>query len=334
MANCGFNRLTERRLCATRKSKATFISDSQFMPSDSAFDLSTIPPQTGRIAIVTGANTGLGYETALGLATTGAKVILACRNRDKAKQAQAQILRQVPNAQLELIPLDLSLLASVREFAQQYRDRHSRLDLLINNAGIMFPPYSVTEDGFESQFAVNYLSHFLLTSLLLDLMPDSPDSRIISLSSNAHKFGNINFNDLQSEQTYSAVSAYGQSKLACLLFANELNRRLHQSDRQIRSLCAHPGVSNTELPRYIPKAIQLLLRLTPLPYMAHSPDKAAQPTLYAALQRDIAGGEYVGPQGVLEMSGPPGKAPQSDTAQDEAIAQRLWQVSERLVGLS
>ncbi len=295
-----------------------------------SFDLHTVPSQQGKIAIVTGANTGLGYETALGLANTGMKVIMACRNLEKAEQAKAAILSQIPNAELEVMRLDLSKLTSVRAFAKEYRDRHSKLNLLINNAGIMVPPYEQTIDGFESQFSVNYLSHFLLTSLLLDLMPNSAESRIVSLSSNAHKFGKINFDDLQSENKYSAIAAYGQSKLACLIFANELERRLKTKDSQILSTCAHPGTSNTELPRYIPKAVQFLLRLTPLPYMAHAPEAAAQPTLYAALADDVKGGDYFGPQGRAEMSGPPGKAPQSEAARDEAISQQLWTVSEQL----
>lgn len=297
-----------------------------------SFQLSSVPSQSGKIAIVTGANSGLGYETSLGLAKTGMKVIMACRNLDKAEQAKANILSQIPKADLEVMHLDLKQLASVRDFAGSYRDRHPQLNLLINNAGIMFPPYEKTEDGFESQFAVNYLSHFLLTAMLIDLMPDSAESRVVSLSSNAHKFGKINFDDLQSESQYSSVIAYGQSKLACLVFANELNRKLQNQGRKILSVCAHPGVSNTELSRYIPRVVQLLLRLTPLPYMAHSPDKAALPTLYAALGTDIEGGDYLGPQGALEMSGPPGKAPQSDPAQDEAIAQQLWQISQAITG--
>lgn len=296
------------------------------------FNLNSIPSQQGKIAIVTGANTGLGYETALGLAQVGMTVILACRNEAKAQQAKTNILTQLPNAQLDIIPLDLSQQASVRAFAQQYRSQHSHLNLLINNAGIMFPPYSATADGFESQFAVNHLSHFLLTSLLIDLMPDTAESRIVSLSSNAHKFGKINFDDLQSETQYSAVAAYGQSKLACLLFANELQRKLTAQNKSILSVCAHPGVSNTELARYIPKAIQLLLWLTPLPFMAHSPQKASLPTLYAALADDVKGGEYFGPQGALEMSGKPGRAPKAAHGQDEASAQKLWDISEQLSG--
>lgn len=295
-----------------------------------SFDLDQIPAQPNKIAIVTGANTGLGYETAKGLAQKGMKVILACRNLTKAEQAKTDLLSQVPQAELEVMKLELSRFASVRAFAAAFRDRYSQLNLLINNAGIMFPPYEKTQDGCESQFEVNYLSHFLLTSLLLDLMPNSAESRVVSLSSNAHKFGKINLDDLQSEQKYSAVGAYGQSKLACLMFANELSRKLQAKGSRILSVCAHPGVSNTELARYIPQAVQFLLRLTPLPYMAHEPEAAAQPTLYAALAENVQGGDYFGPQGTAEMSGPPGEAPQSSTARDEALAQRLWTVSEQL----
>ena len=295
------------------------------------FSLSQIPSQQDKIAIVTGANTGLGYETALGLAKTGMKVVMACRNLEKAEQAKAQILAEAPEAELEVMSLDLSELQSVRSFSEAFRQRHAQLNLLINNAGIMFPPYEVTEDGFESQFAVNYLSHFLLTALLIDLMPDSSESRVVSLSSNAHQFGRINFEDLQSERDYSAVGAYGQSKLACLMFALELNRRLMAQGKKILSVCAHPGLSETELARHIPDWVQMLLRLTPLPLMSHPPKAAALPTLCAALGPDVKGGEYFGPQGLFETSGEPGRAAIAKHAQDKAAAETLWKVSKKLV---
>lgn len=296
------------------------------------FDLNMIPSQRGKIAIVTGANTGLGYETTLGLAKRGMKVVMACRNLEKAEQAKAQMMAEVPDAALAVMHLDLSELGSVRSFAQKFLQDYSQLNLLINNAGIMFPPYSATADGFESQFAVNYLSHFLLTALLIDLMPDRTDSRVVSLSSNAHQFGRINFEDLQSEQSYSAVGAYGQSKLACLMFARELQRRLTAQGKQILSVCAHPGLSETELPRHIPGWVQMLLRLTPLPLMSHSPQAAALPTLYAALGSDVQGGEYFGPQGLFETRGEPGRAVVAKHAQDQAAAERLWRVSGELIG--
>ncbi|BAW97028.1 oxidoreductase, short chain dehydrogenase/reductase family [[Synechococcus] sp. NIES-970] len=294
------------------------------------FDLSTMPSQSGKKAIVTGANTGLGFETALGLAKTGCTVILACRDDAKANTAKTQILAQVPTATLETMPLDLSQLASVRAFAASYRQHHQTLDLLINNAGIMFPPYSQTVDGFESQLGVNYLGHFLLTGLLLDLMPDRPESRVVSLSSNAHKFGQINFQDLQSEQSYSATAAYGQSKLACLIFALELQRRLTAQGKQILSVAAHPGLAPTELGRYMPAFLTNILRFTLLPLMAHSVPQGALPTLMAALEPTAQGGDYYGPQGFGETSGPPGKASMTSQAQDEAIAQQLWKISEQL----
>lgn len=295
-----------------------------------AFNLQTIPSQKGKIAIATGSNTGIGYETALGLAQTGMKVIMACRNLDKAEQAKQQILTQVPEAELEVMALDLSQLSSVRVFADTYRQRFSRLDLLINNAGIMVPPYQKTEDGFESQMGVNYLGHFLLTALLLDLMPDTAEARVVSLSSNAHKFGRIDFDDLQSEQNYSRMGAYAQSKLACLMFANELNRKLVAAGRKMLSVGAHPGGSETELSRHMSNAEITLLKLTGLALITHSPAEAAQPTLYAALAPDVSGGEYFGPRGFLEMSGKPGKVAQSKLAQNPEIAQKLWQVSRAL----
>ena len=296
------------------------------------FDPAALPPQSGRIAIVTGANTGIGYETALALAKTGMTVVLACRDLSKANQAQAQIQAQVPGADVIVMPLDLSQLASVREFAGAYRDRFARLDLLINNAGVMGPPYRQTEDGFEQQMGVNYFGHFLLTELLLDLMPNTPESRVVSLSSNAHKMGQIDFSDLQSESSYSPMGAYAQSKLACLMFALELDRRLKEGDRRVLSVCAHPGGSPTELGRHIPAAMALLLRFTLLP-LTHSPDQAALPTLYAALSPEVEGGDYFGPQGFLEFSGEPGPVSPSSGAQREDVARELWTQSERLVGL-
>jgi NAD(P)-dependent dehydrogenase (short-subunit alcohol dehydrogenase family) len=296
------------------------------------FDLKAVPSQRGKKAIVTGANTGLGFETALGLAKIGCTVILACRNETKANAARAKILEEIPTADLEVMALDLSQLASVRTFANDYRQKYQTLDLLINNAGIMFPPYGRTIDGFESQLGVNYLGHFLLTGLLFDLLPDTSAARIVSLSSNAHKFGNLNFQDLQSEQGYSATAAYGQSKLACLIFALELQRRLTAQGKKMISVAAHPGLAPTELGRYIPEFLTSILRFTILPLMAHSVPQGALPTLMAALNPAAQGGDYYGPQGFGETSGPPGKAVISAQAQDKAIAQQLWEVSEQLTG--
>lgn len=299
-----------------------------------AFDLAGIRSLQGKIALVTGANTGLGYETAIYLAQKDCKVIMACRNSEKAEQAKAKIEAKVPGADLDILQIDLSDLSSVRAFAHTFRQQYHRLDLLINNAGIMWPPYALTVDGFESQMAVNYFGHFLLTALLIELMPDAPDSRVVSLSSNAHRLGSgkINFDDLQSEQNYSKTGAYAQSKLACLMFGNELQRRLAQAGKKILSVTAHPGVSNTELARHMPQYQVQLIQYTIGPLLCHAPDQAALPTVMAALDPDAQGGEYFGPQGFMEMKGQPGRATQSDYAQNQAAATQLWDVSEDLTG--
>jgi NAD(P)-dependent dehydrogenase (short-subunit alcohol dehydrogenase family) len=246
------------------------------------FRVDDIGSQKGRIAIVTGANTGLGYATTKALAGTGMKVIMACRNLEKAVAARNMILNDHPGSDLQILVVDLLRLSSVREFAAEYLRRFDRLDLLINNAGIMIPPYMKTEDGFESQMGVNYFAHFLLTGLLFDTISKTPGSRIVSLSSIAHKRARINFDDLNWEKRYSPLKAYGQSKIACLLFAFELNRRIQKAGLGTFAVAAHPGISFTELMRHIPTAFMSIAR--PLGNLfAQSPEKGALPTLYAAL---------------------------------------------------
>ena len=290
------------------------------------------PSQAGRIVIVTGANTGLGYETALSLAQQGAKVIMACRNLSKAKAAKARIEKVVPAADLEVMEIDLSNLNSVHKFADAYQSKYDRLDVLINNAGVMMPPYTKTEDGFELQFEANYLGHFLLTGLLLDTLLKTADSRIVTLSSIAHKNGKINFEDLQSEKAYDASAAYGQSKLACLMFTFELQRRLEKAGhRQTISTAAHPGIATTELARHMPKLLYAVLKYTVAPFLTHAPSEGAQPTILAAIGQ-AEGGDYFGPTGFKEMKGKAGKANSTELSKDEAIAQRLWKASEKLVG--
>ena len=296
------------------------------------FCLENVPSQSGRVAIVTGANTGLGYETTLGLAQTGATVVMACRSLTKAEAAQQQILQQIPSATLDILPLDLSDLSSVRHFADLFRQKYNRLDLLINNAGIMIPPYGKTMDGFESQLGANHLGHFLLTALLVALMPDAAESRVVSLSSIAHKRGVINFSDLQSEKSYSKTAAYAQSKLACLMFTDELQRRLDKAGKKLLSVCAHPGGSPTELSRNMSKTLSLFVEVVIVPLFTHPVDQGALPTLMAALDKAVRGGEYFGPQGFMEMRGEPGRATRAKQACDEDVARRLWEVSERLTG--
>lgn len=294
-----------------------------------SFSLDKVPSQKGKTAIVTGANTGLGYETALGLASKECKVVMACRNKDKAEKAMADIRKEVPNADLEFIKLDLNSLKSVREFAKAYAEKHDKLDLLINNAGLMIPPLMRTEEGFESQFGVNHLGHFLLTNLLFPIINKTENVRIVSLSSIAHKSGRIHFDDPNWEKSYSKIDAYNQSKVACLMFAYELQRRLNDSGSNVISVAAHPGVSDTELGRYIPKVLYYVFKpITPL--FTHPPKQAAQPTLMAALDENVVGGDYYGPTGFNEMKGEPGKAPSTGYSKKRDEAAKLWELSEKL----
>jgi NAD(P)-dependent dehydrogenase (short-subunit alcohol dehydrogenase family) len=290
------------------------------------------PTQTGRIAVVTGANSGLGYETALGLAAKGCTVVLACRNAAKAEDAKDGILAKHPQALVACMALDLGSLKSVRKFAAAYSQRYATLDLLINNAGIMMPPFALSEDGFESQLAANYLGHFALTGQLLPLITRTPNSRIVSLSSLAHKWGGtIRFDDLHFKRGYDKRLAYAQSKLACLMFAYELQRRLTRSGHTTLSVAAHPGVSSTNLFQHLPRLVHVFAPLTALVFQ--SAQSGAQPTLYAALGDDIQGGDYCGPQSMGEMRGDPVKVGSSRGSRDEAVAGKLWGVSEELTGV-
>ena len=286
----------------------------------------------GRTAIVTGANTGLGYATALGLAKKEMKVIMACRSLERAERAKTRIEGVVAGADLEIMLIDLSNLASVRQFASDFRKKYNRLDLLINNAGIMVPPYSKTVDGFESQMGANYFGHFLLTGLLLDTITGTPGSRIVSLSSLAHKKGVIDFDNIHWDRDYSPWGAYRQSKIACLLFAYELQRRLEKGGFTTISVAAHPGVTITDLPRNYPKLLQYTL-LPIISLFMHSPDRGALPTLLAALGSDVKGGDYYGPMSKSEWKGEPGKAESTPYSHDEEVAKRLWALSEELTGL-
>ncbi|SEI88578.1 NAD(P)-dependent dehydrogenase, short-chain alcohol dehydrogenase family [Cyclobacterium xiamenense] len=296
--------------------------------------ISTLPSQERRVIVVTGANAGLGYETTLALAKKGARVVMACRSSSKARTAREALLKEAPNAELDILELDLSSLQSVRNMAAKFQASYDRLDVLINNAGVMMPPYTRTEDGFELQFMSNYLGHFLLTGLLLPSILKTPASRIVSLSSIIHKRGQINFEDLQSEKSYSAQNAYAQSKLACLLYAYELQRRLEKAGHtDTLSTAAHPGIATTELGRHMPRFLFALLTNTIGPFIAHSSREGAKPSLLAAIG-EATGGDYFGPTGFRELKGKPGKASSSDLSKDAALAKRLWEVSEELVGLS
>ncbi len=278
------------------------------------------------LAIVTGANAGLGKETAIGLAEAGVSVVMACRSRERGEAALADILQRMPAADLAVMELDLASLASVRRFAAAVREAYPKLDLLINNAGIMVPPPGHSEDGFEIQMAANYFGHFLLTAQLIEHMPDSAQSRVVSLASIAHKSGRIRPDAL------ATAGDYRQSKLACLMFAFELDRRLRRAGCKVLSVAAHPGVSLTPLVRHMNPALIALLRYTVAPAIFHSAARGAEPTLLAALGKTVEGGQYFGPQGFMEMRGPPGIARVAPQARDETMAYRLWQESETLTG--
>ncbi len=289
--------------------------------------------QTGRLAVVTGANVGLGYETALALAGLGADVVLACRNMAKADAARQQILRQYPGASVECLQIDTSSLASVHKFAGEFKSANTRCDLLINNAGIMMPPFQLSEDGVENQFATNYLGHFLLTGLLWEELARTPGARVVTLSSIAHRWSPVRFDDVNFEQGYDRRKAYGQSKTACLMFAFELQRRFSAAASETLSLAAHPGISATELGRNLPFPVNILAPVFS-PLISQSASQGALPTLRAALDEDLRGAEYIGPGHRGEMRGPPVQVGCKRWASDEAGCRRLWSLSEQLAGFS
>jgi NAD(P)-dependent dehydrogenase (short-subunit alcohol dehydrogenase family) len=294
-----------------------------------------IPDQTGRTAVVTGANTGLGLETAAALAAHGAHVVLAVRNLDKGKDAIQEIEARIgaagPGATLTLQELDLTSLDSIRAAADELRSHHDRIDLLINNAGVMFTPRSTTKDGFELQFGTNHLGHFALTGLLLDRLLPVPGSRVVTVSSMGHRIrAAIHFDDLQRERSYGRVAAYGQSKLANLLFTYELQRRLAPRGTTIAA-AAHPGGSNTELMRNMPAPLRAAtVALAPI---FQGADMGALPTLRAATDPGVLGGQYFGPDGLGEQRGHPKVVRSSDQSYDVDLQRRLWTVSEELTGV-
>ncbi len=286
-----------------------------------------IPDQSGRVAIVTGANTGLGFETARVLAERGASVVLAVRDVEKGKQAAARMAGDVTVQALDLTSLD-----SVRAAAADLRAAHQRIDLLINNAGVMYTPKQRTRDGFDMQFGTNHLGHFAFTGLLLDRLLPVTGSRVVTVSSVGHRIqAAIHFDDLHWERSYSRVAAYGQSKLANLMFTYELQRRL-AAHGTTAAVAAHPGMSNTELARNSPAAVRLPLTWL-APVVTQTASMGALPTLRAATDPAVLGGQYYGPGGVGEVRGHPRLVTSSEESYDAAVQQRLWAVSEDLTGV-
>jgi NAD(P)-dependent dehydrogenase (short-subunit alcohol dehydrogenase family) len=292
-----------------------------------------VPGQSGRIAVVTGANSGIGFEAAAVLARRGAHTVLACRDAGKAEDAVARLSAAVPEASVSVVPLDLASLESVRAAADQILAAHDRIDLLINNAGLMWPPYGKTTDGFELQFGTNHLGHFALTGLVLEAMLPVPGSRVVTVSSNGHRAGRINFADLQSERRYGRMTAYAQSKLANLMFTYELQRRMHAAGAPTAALAAHPGVAFTELTRSLPTVIQSANHAIG-GLFTQSAAMGALPTLRAATDPAAAGGEYYGPGGLGQAKGYPVRVSSNAKSRDQAAQQRLWAESQRLTGVT
>ncbi|MGX9297408.1 SDR family NAD(P)-dependent oxidoreductase [Tsukamurella paurometabola] len=294
-----------------------------------------VPTQTGRVAVVTGANTGLGFETARVLAQKGAEVVLAVRDTAKGAEAARRIAAVAPGATVRVQRLDLGSLAAVREAAAELRASTPRVDLLVNNAGVMYPPKQTTADGFELQFGTNHLGHFAWTAQVLDLLLDVPGSRVVTVASIAHRIrAAIHFDDLQWERSYDRVAAYGQSKLANLLFHYELQRRLEArgAERGTVALAAHPGIADTELVRNLPALLQKAQAVAPL--FSHDAEHGALPQLRAATDPGALGGQYYGPDGLGERRGAPRVVASSEQSYDLDLQRRLWAVSEELTGVA
>lgn len=296
--------------------------------SAARWTVADVPPQAGRTVVITGANTGLGFEAAKALAGAGATVVLACRDLAKADRAAAAI----GGDRVQTVRIDLASLESVRDAAAELAQRHPRLDLLINNAGLMWPPFGQTADGFELQFGTNHLGHFALTGLLLPALLAVPGSRVVTVSSMGHRTGRIDFDNLQAQRHYGRHDAYGRSKLANLMFTYELQRRLAAAGVGTIAVAAHPGGSRTELSRHSGRLVRLEQRWIGQRF---SQDAAmgALPILRAAVDPDAAGGDYYGPGGWLEVRGYPRKVRSSRRSHDVAVQRRLWTESERLTGV-
>lgn len=292
-----------------------------------AWTANDIPSQEGRVAVVTGANSGIGLETAKALTAKGASVVMACRNLQKANVAATQIRQEVPEAKLIVMQLDLADLGSVRAFAEAFGRAFDRLELLVNNAGVMVPPFTKTKDGFEVQFGANHLGHFALTGLLLERIREASGARVVNVSSSAHRMGRLDLGNLQAEKGYRAWPAYAQSKLANLLFTRQLNRFFTGAGIDALAASSHPGWTGTNLQAHS-SPMRFLNR-----FFAQTPEVGALPSLYAATAPDVRPNDFYGPDGFQEMRGAPKRVSMIKAAEDDALAEELWRVSEELTGV-
>ncbi len=308
------------------------------MTNSNKWTIDKIPNLAGKIAIVTGANSGLGFETSRALARSNAHVIMTSRNQQKGQKALNAIQQEAPDSSLQLTQLDLADLTSVASFADDYLSQHNQLHILVNNAGVMAIPQRATSDGFEMQFGTNHLGHFALTGQLLPALLNTPGARVVNVSSTAHRFGKINFDDLNWEQSYNRWQAYGASKAANLFFTYELQRKFEERGADVISVAAHPGYASTNLQGAGAKmnGSDFQMRVTNLmnKIFAQSQEMGALPQLYAATASEVQGGEYFGPDSLFESRGHPQKVESNEYSHDTAVAQKLWQVSEELTGVT
>ena len=302
----------------------------------SKWTVNDIPDLSGKTAIVTGANSGIGFEAAKEFARKGAEIILACRSMEKGKNAATTIRAEIPDAKLKPMVLDLNALKSVRAFADEFNATYTRLDVLLNNAGIMMVPYGKTEDGFERQLGTNHLGHFALTGLLIDVLLKTPNARVVNVSSNAHRSGKLDFENLMFEgaKDYTPMLAYGNSKLANLLFTYEMQRLLDEKQSNIIAVAAHPGISTTNLANHLAHPILMKLVMPLFGWMMQSAAMGALPSIRAAVDPDVVGGQYFGPDGKKEQKGYPVVVPSNEASHNEEDARRLWEISEKLTGVS
>lgn len=300
--------------------------------------INDIPDQSGKVVIITGANSGLGLESTKAIAAKGATVVMACRNLSKAEKAKTEVLHSVPNAILDVIALNNASLNSVRTFVETFRAKYNRLDLLLNNAGVMAIPRTLTADGFEMQIGTNHLGHFALTGLLIDMLTNTPNARIHNVSSSAAFSGALNLDDLMGEHKYGRWTAYGQSKLANAAFATELNRRLKAAGHSTISNSSHPGLvmgnlQSNSLQRSGSPLLERILYPIGSFLMAQSIDMGILPQLYASTAPEAKGGVFYGPK-TMRMRGYPAEQPCNSTLDDAAVLKRFWEVSEELTGIS